>query len=1018
MTLVDLVRRASDAETASQLLTAIGIQARPNTVALDVLAAAGIDVHGPVRRLTHLATRRNCYFYFADVEERRTAREVAASLASLNPIARVVLLARNGSQMDLVSRCGGIQRRLALDPDAPLETSRALESIAGNIENLDATFESMLDPSETGRRFFHRFRDGVARLRRHLDSQDLGTKADELPLLLLSRVLFLHFIQEKGWLDGDRNYIAARSEIAKKRGEVFRHFFVPLFFGCLNTPAKNRFVAARGLGRIPYLNGGLFEPSLFEREHGPLSIPNEVWSEVTESIFDSTRFTASEDDGSVREIDPEMLGRIFESLMASEERLQSGSFYTPRQVVDRIVENAVFERFSAELPALRARTVAELAQQRRPRGDVEKIAALAAGLRVLDPACGSGAFLLGALRILERIQTWCASALEQPLPADLRSSIVSRNLFGVDLKRDAVRLCELRLWLAIVAPLECPIEEVPTLPNLDRNVMQGNSLIDPIDLHGDVSATVHRKWSTAVARNGELVSRYRNADSRTRAAILPAILEGDRRLADAILNEQLTRLKSDYEVLSSRTRLFEDTGRPLRIEDLSERIASLEKQISRLHAGDIGFFSFDVHFSHVLAEGGFDVVVGNPPWVRRQRIDPLERAVLDRRFRTFGARSFDQSDLSVAFLERSATLVRQRGIVAMLVPSKIATANYAGPIRKLIIEEAALRAVTDFSAQNIPIFDADTFPLAITFAKAPPATVHVEKGTDRWEGKSTEIAIDAEPASAWHVGDPAITELRRNLAAKFSPLRVAFRREPLMGVKTGSNDRFFFDRIEIRGEYGVVPATGIRIPLANLARCVRGRDVDEFEARSSVWLLLPPVRSLKPPLWFCRYAESIGVAPETLQLSYLRAEHLGLKVAWKDLSRGIRAAVIDAEESTPTARVALVPNQTLYFIDSSSMKEARAITAFFNSAIFRALALIGSEAAKDRHQRYYASHVGRIPAPDLELDRSEWEELSILGRRPHTAGAREAIDSIVRKLYTITVRDAARLHRYAASMLG
>src|SRR6185295_12880045 len=146
---------------------------------------------------------------------------------------------------------------------------------------------------------------------------------DDQALLILSRLLFLSFIQQKGWLNGERRFLFDRLSTANYYANVLR----PLFFGCLNTAPHDRDEAAKALGRIPYLNGGLFEPS----RHEPLDLPDELMQRVITDVFERFDFSSDEHDEAGTHVDPEMLGKVFESLMAEDERAASGSFYTPKE---------------------------------------------------------------------------------------------------------------------------------------------------------------------------------------------------------------------------------------------------------------------------------------------------------------------------------------------------------------------------------------------------------------------------------------------------------------------------------------------------------------------------------------------------------------------------------------------------------------------------------------------------------------------------------------------------------------
>lgn len=327
-----------------------------------------------------------------------------------------------------------------LDVDLARPSAHAIDRLnllaRGEEDALPRIFDRALDREQVTREFFQRFRaavnDVAAALAAALPREE-RTAVDGQALLILSRLLFLSFVQEKGWLGGERRFLVDRLEHEIRRGREFFHgILLPLFFGCLNTPLHSRSLAARKLGRVPYLNGGLFEPSPFELRNPELHLPNELMQRVLEEVFEKFDFRIDEHDSAGTHVDPEMLGRVFESLMAAGERAASGSFYTPREIVDVLTERAITEWLGD--------------------GGIEKLETIT----VLDPACGSGAFLLSAMGVIERIWKRLAGAV----PPDLRRRIVANCLYGVDLKPEAVRLCELRLWLAIVSGSDASIERV------------------------------------------------------------------------------------------------------------------------------------------------------------------------------------------------------------------------------------------------------------------------------------------------------------------------------------------------------------------------------------------------------------------------------------------------------------------------------------------------------------------------------------------------------------------------------
>jgi hypothetical protein len=901
-------------------------------------------------------------------------------------------------------------RRLDVDLSAP--SAHAVDRLnllapGADESSLPRIYDRALDRESVTREFFHRFRNAVRDVAAALrggqailpvpDRRDRLSSTDEADaeaLLILSRLLFLSFVQEKGWLNGERRFLVDRLEHETQRGrEFFSGVLLPLFFGCLNTPLHERTLAARRLGRIPYLNGGLFEPSLYEQRHPELHLPNDLMRRVLEDVFEKFDFRTDEHGDAGTHVDPAMLGKVFESLMAEDERVASGSFYTPKEIVDVLTERAIREWLGD--------------------GGVEKLATIT----VIDPACGSGAFLLSALGVIEKL--WRERS--DDVPHDLRRRIVANNLFGVDLKAEAVRLCELRLWLAIVSGSDATIEQVEPLPNLDRNILQGNALLSPTDFLGDARTDIYRDWLVALRSQQDLLDRYRTSSHAQRPALYRIIRGNDQRLASELLARSVDHVEEELRHACAPQRDLFGRSAPVDAElcrELQQRVAEQKRLLGRAEEGNLDFFSFDVHFAHVIAEGGFDVVVGNPPWVRNSRLEPRVKRMLAARYKLFRASrdntAFHQPDLSVAFFERALSLAKEDGVVALLMPSKIVNASYAAPLRRAAAQRVI--ALDDWSddPRRRRWFDADTFPLGITCAAARD-TVRITAAGQSFELPAAALPVDGA-GSEWALVPPDVAEVLQRLRATHAPLQDVHGRRPFMGVKTGSNRDFFLDAREIRGGH-LVTADGIRIPLDAVCRCVRGRDLRRWSVAASHWMLWPPAGAWRrPPKWLVKLAAARGLEPADFRLSFVCAEHVGIKVAWKDLARGLAAAVLPDVVHVNGQAFPLVPNQTLYALDTASLDEAYAAAAILNSTIAGALLVSVAERAKDAHYRCFGRTVAALPWPDLQ---PEWEVLVRLSRRAHRgADVTRELDALAARAYGLTDEELAVLQRFLARRLG
>lgn len=897
-------------------------------------------------------------------------------------------------------------------------------------------FDRALSRERVTRQFFARFRNSVDRLAAAIGNATAEPKdvAAAEALLVLSRVLFLYFVQQKGWLDRNRRFLLDQFERTTGAGkDFFSSALLTLFFGCLNTPRSRRSAKARSLGVVPYLNGGLFNPSPFEVRHPSFAMPNELWRDILENTFEAFTFCLDEADTDASHVDPEMLGNVFESLMACDERLSSGSFYTPRTIADSLARTSIVHWVAGGNDALAARIGALLAGEEPA---IEPAVALLLLDRVrettiLDPACGSGAFLLAALRVLERLTQRLGAIAGIRIPSDLRQAIVERSLFGVDLKPEAVRLCELRLWLAIVSNSEAGIDDVPPLPNLDRNILQGNSLLGPLDAFAAGRLEIYREWSFALRGRQQLADAYRRAAPQDRPAIVRAMRTSDRDLAVALVDRAIAAEEREIASMLSDATLFpgaRPVKTPVAVTAARKRIASHREIRKRLERGELQFFSFDVHFAHLLADGGFSVVLGNPPWVRAMRIDPELRRMYAERFEVFsggraeGGGAFPQSDLSLIFVERALALAKKDGVVSMLLPSKFLNAGYAAKLRRRLLATTRIVRIDDWTSEARRLFDADTFPLGLTVAPSDRRGAHgvvlSARGAD-FTVEQSDLKAGPE-TSAWSLVAPDARRILGRLFERFPPLHVTLNRMPLMGVKTGSNSRFFLGNVALRDEGAYLEDLGVQVPLSAICRAVRGRDIRRWRSRDSVWMLWPPLEGFRePPAWVVRLAEALGVEPSDVRLSYAKPEHLGIKVGWKDVSRGLQAVVLPESVSIAGRDIPLVPNQTVYSLDAVTMDEAFCLSAILNSTIAGALAVSVAERAKDCHHRYLAQTVARIPLPAHAVRGDMAHRLVRIARRAHLTGVTPAeLDEIVGGLYEVSGKEREILARYLRTESG
>lgn len=521
---------------------------------------------------------------------------------------------------------------------------------------------------------------------------------------MMGRITFLHFLQRKGWMNGDLNYMQHLFERSTQKDNFLDAVLEPLFFGILNTKPELRqklfeennwdLSLLEEWRDIPYLNGGLFEQ---DEEDEPESIfPAELFNKLF-NFFGEYNFTIDENDPSDAEIgvDPEMLGKIFENLL--EDNKDKGAFYTPKEIVQYMCRESLISYLhkATEFSLNNIRTFVLTPEDGLSNFtplQKEKLASSLLRVKVCDPAIGSGAFPMSLLNELLR----CREALSVTLQsrAELKKDIIANNIYGVDIEKGAVDIARLRFWLSIVVEADSP----SPLPNLDYKIMQGDSLRESY-MGCDLSRLGQKQ--------GRKSSRQRSLALATEAIQTEFVFDesgAQKNIQELIrayfnINSHREKEKIRFAITSTIREYIRFSGEGT-AQDIQESLTTIDIPNNQ-------FFLWHTFFGDVLSKSknsGFDIIIGNPPY--GANIDAL-REVYQR---LYPATSKGYKEIYKYFFDQSLRLCKDKGILCFITPDTFIHQPRYADLRQLISGNKIMQII-DLGEK---VFEEAVVPVAIT----------------------------------------------------------------------------------------------------------------------------------------------------------------------------------------------------------------------------------------------------------------------------------------------------------------
>jgi len=518
--------------------------------------------------------------------------------------------------------------------------------------------------------FFERYKEIFFKLRDELHKQKIPSKeSHEFTLQFLNRIMFIYFISKKNWLEKSKfvDWLwSSYKELGKfNSNEFYEEWLKQVFLKAFNNRANEikglPDEVVKVISNVPYLNGGLFREN--DLDNLKVQISDRMFQKILE-FFESYNFTIKEDMPLESEVavDPQMIGYVYESLanVAEEiyDRNDLGIFYTPRVEVDFMCRRSLVEYLSKNLSEIPKEKFYHLIFD--PLEEKDKIENWFAkenlwrkledtlnNLSVVDPACGSGAFLVGMLNVVSEIYKMVYKRIGSSLTDfALKNRVIQYSLYGVDVMPWAIHAAELRLWLQLIVETDFKKEELrqhPLLPNLNLNLRVGDSLVQEI---GGISFNLrtnnlkeHLKKKLEALKQEK--RKYFENSPTAKFKTPEEVKEEEIRLFEEIIDERIESLEADIQVFekeiksakSQVTLAGEHITDEKRIKENEEKIEINNREIDKLksvkqHLKDPEKkpFVWDVDFAEIFSDKkGFDIVVGNPPYVRQEMITPPNR---------------------------------------------------------------------------------------------------------------------------------------------------------------------------------------------------------------------------------------------------------------------------------------------------------------------------------------------------------------------------------------------------------
>lgn len=580
--------------------------------------------------------------------------------------------------------------------------------------------ENAFNVEKVTKEFFEKYRilfeNIVGELKKNQMFLDQATKnnlnTENFAKKLLGQIVFLYFLQKKGWLgvpkekswgEGDKFFLRHLfDDCLKNNKNYFNDYLEILFYETLNNPRSDkvdRNFSSYFNSKIPFLNGGLFE-SLYDWKNSSICLDNNIFSNIL-STFDLYNFTVKEDEPLEKEvgIDPEMLGKVFENLIEENLRKGKGAYYTPREIVHYMCQESLINYLVSETEIDKeviTKFISQIKYGQESSSDEivknkNKIIKALETIKIVDPACGSGAFLVGMLQEILRARQELDESLSE---YSIKKHIIQNNIYGVDIDPGAVDIAKLRLWLSLI--VDYSLEEIEPLPNLDYKIMVGNSLIEKLDI-GLLTKSSDSKKNGLIDEIKEYKNNFFSTyNAKEKSTIRQKINERIRLLVNYENEQEREKLWSKIIGKRNQIKLFSFDDEQQSFADVSIYTNKL-KVIKDIDEKD--HFEWHQNFADLFEEkGGFDVIIANPPYVGESGNKEIFRPIANGNLSKFYQ---GKMDLFYFFFHLALNIGNPSSQCAFISTNYFITASGAKKFRTDLKERAIINKLINFNELKI-----------------------------------------------------------------------------------------------------------------------------------------------------------------------------------------------------------------------------------------------------------------------------------------------------------------------------